>query len=367
MEERELYSIPRSLLNLPNTGGRQATSRGPREGRRPPRECNSACNWPRRLERHLKAWNGIALLRCWIDGLATPPRSLHLAPRSSMKRHVPVTMGSPRFRTAETGLCTVTDAWFPPNSVLERHTHARAIFAIMLAGSFTNRIVGRDFDCMGASFWTEPLGEPHANRGGTAGARVFVIQPDNDKSAEFAPFAGLLGEVSYGRHGTLALDGRRVLAEIGSRDQLAALAIDSGVMQMLIAAARLTGSKTNRHHAPPPRWVQQARDYVHEHFRKSFRLSDVAALVGVQPARLAQVFRRFYGSSMGEYARAQRLSWALEQLQHTDASIATVAVAAGYCDQSHLTREVKRALGVGAAGYRQRWRSEAGPRSSEDS
>jgi AraC family transcriptional regulator len=265
-------------------------------------------------------------------------------------RHVPVTMGSPRFRVADTGMCSVTDAWFPPNSVLEPHTHARAIFAVMLTGSFSNRIAGREYDCTPSNYWTEPLGEKHSNRGGSAGARVFVVQPDPRTSDVFAPFESLLRSVRYGRHGTIALDSRRVLCEIGSDDGLAPLAIDSLVLGVLISAARLTSAAT--HHAPPPRWVRQAREYVHEHYRRSFRISDVATLVGVEPSRLAHVFRRYYGSSVGQYARAQRLGWALEQLEKSAAPIAKIAVAAGYCDQSHLTREVRRALGVGPAEYR---------------
>jgi AraC family transcriptional regulator len=270
-------------------------------------------------------------------------------------RHVPVTMGSPRFRVADTGACSVVDAWFPPNAVLEPHTHPRAIFAVMLAGSFVNQIAGREYHCVAASFWTEPLGEKHANRGGLLGARVFVVQPDPRQADVFAPFASLIDAVHYGRHGSVALDARRVLAEIGSDDRLAPVAIDSVVLSMLVTAARLTSYLPR--HARAPRWLQQAREYVHEHYRRGFRVGDVAALVGVEPSRLAHVFRHYYGSSVGEYARAQRLSWALEQLETTDAPIAKIAVSAGYCDQSHLTREVKRALGVGAAGYRKERRS----------
>lgn len=265
-------------------------------------------------------------------------------------RHVPVTMGSPRFRVADTGACSVVDAWFPPNAVLEPHTHPRAIFAVMLAGSFANQIAGREYDCTAASFWTEPLGEKHANRGGSRGAHVFVVQPDPCRADVFAPFASFVDSVRYGRLGTVAVDARRVLAEIGSHDRLAPVAIDSLVLSMLVTAARLTSDVA--HHARAPRWVQQAREYVHEHYRRGFRVGELASLVGVEPSRLAHVFRRYYGCSVGEYARAQRLSWALEQLEETDTPIAKVAVSAGYCDQSHLTREVKRALGLGAARYR---------------
>ena len=55
---------------------------------------------------------------------------------------VPVTMGSPRFRSLDTEAFSITDAWFPPGEVLHAHTHARGIFATMVEGSFDTTIAG---------------------------------------------------------------------------------------------------------------------------------------------------------------------------------------------------------------------------------
>lgn len=259
-------------------------------------------------------------------------------------------MGSPHFQDSDFGAYMLTEAWFPPHVELEPHTHGRAIFAVMIEGSFTNRIAGREYECTPGSFWTEPLGERHSNSGGAMGARVFVVQPTCANSENFAAFKTLLDQVHWGRHGNVALEARRILLELQRRDKLTELAIDALLQTMLVSAARLNIRAA--HHAPPAPWVRQARDYVQENFRGGFRIGDLAAQVGVDAARLAHGFRRAYGTSVGEFARSLRLNWALEQLQHTDAPIAKIAVSAGYCDQSHLTREVRRALGMGAAAYR---------------
>lgn len=266
--------------------------------------------------------------------------------------HVPVTMGSPRFRVLDVATCRVTDAWFPPNAYLEPHTHDRSIFAVMLAGSFTNRIAGRRHDCTPASFWSEPLGEKHDNRCAAHGARVFVVQPDPQHADAFAPFSDLLGNVRHARDGSVALDAHRAIREFASDDMLAPLAIEAFVFAMLVSAARV--ALRSRTHVAPPRWVRDAREFVHENYRRRFLLSEVAALVGVEPSQLAHGFRRWYGRTIGDYARAERLTWALEQLEQSDRSIAAIALAAGYCDQSHFTRDVKSALGVGPAAYRRR-------------
>jgi mannose-6-phosphate isomerase-like protein (cupin superfamily) len=117
-------------------------------------------------------------------------------------RNVPVTMGSPLFQDSDFGAYTLTEAWFPPHVELEPHTHPRAIFAVMIEGSFTNHIAGREYDCTPGSFWTEPLGERHSNRGGRAGARVFVVQPAPASMDTFESFTSLLSQVHWGRDGT---------------------------------------------------------------------------------------------------------------------------------------------------------------------
>ncbi|HVT38224.1 MAG TPA: hypothetical protein VHE78_04230, partial [Gemmatimonadaceae bacterium] len=84
-------------------------------------------------------------------------------------RHVPVTLGSPEFRSVDTRSGVVTHAWFPPGTALPPHTHDRPIVAVMLEGGFRTSIARRELECSARCFWTEPLGERHANTAGAEG------------------------------------------------------------------------------------------------------------------------------------------------------------------------------------------------------
>jgi AraC family transcriptional regulator len=267
------------------------------------------------------------------------------------RSNVPVTMGSPRFRTAATSGCTVTDAWFPPGAVLEPHTHERTIFAVMLDGSFDSAIGGRRLDCTPATVWTEPREEKHANYIGQAGARVLVVQPDPARSDLFAPFASLTDEIRMLRHAGIAADARRVLAELDVADALTPLAIDSLVLTMMTAAARLRLAGGRHGRALPP-WLRRAQELLHAHFRERIQLTDVADAVGIHPSHLAHAFRRHFRTTVGMYVRTLRLDWAVDQLARTDEPLAGIALAAGYSDQSHFTRECRRVRGVSPGEYR---------------
>ena len=75
--------------------------------------------------------------------------------------------------------------------------------------------------------------------------------------------------------------------------------------------------------------------------------------MGVHPAHLARCFKREYGQTVGEYARALRLEWAAEQLALDDASLAEIALGAGFADQSHFTRAFRQHAGVTPGRYRE--------------
>ena len=90
-------------------------------------------------------------------------------------RSVPVTMGSPTFRSLELNGFGVTEAWFPAHEVLPRHTHDRPCVAVMVDGSFDLHLTGKAYHCPPTSVFTEPAGEGHANFMGPGGAHVVVI------------------------------------------------------------------------------------------------------------------------------------------------------------------------------------------------
>jgi AraC family transcriptional regulator len=257
------------------------------------------------------------------------------------QRHVPVTMGSPRFRTLDATGCTVIEAWFPPNAVLPSHTHDRPIFGVMLRGAFDSEIAHRTLPCPPAAVWVEPLGERHANHIGREGARVLVVQPD---PAAFDEFSSYFGAVQHMRHAGIAAEALRLVREMDCVDDLSTVVADGLVRTMLVTAVRQR--RATRFHAPVPRWLSQAQEFVYAHFRERVSLSAVAMAVGVAPSHLAREFRARFGTTVGDYMRRLRVEWVADQLTQTAMSLSEVAIAAGFSDQSHLTREFRRRLGV---------------------
>jgi len=97
--------------------------------------------------------------------------------------------------------------------------------------------------------------------------------------------------------------------------------------------------------------VRKIRDYLHAHVEDAVSLGDLSALVGWSPAYVNRVFRREVGLPPYRYLqrlRVERAAWRLA----AGAPIAETAYATGFADQSHLTRQFKRFVGVTPGQYR---------------
>ena len=265
-------------------------------------------------------------------------------------RHALVTMGSPSFRHLRSPSVDVVSAWFPPNAHLDSHTHARAVFGIMLEGSFNTRILGRDVEYLAAGAWTEPAEEKHANLAGRRGANVLIVQPGADSGALRETHRALLDEIVYLRSPDLLVDAARLEAECIQPDDLSSLVVEGTALAMLARAARLY--RLTKHHDRAPAWLLAAKEYLRAHRLERIKLGDVARSVGVHPSRLAHEFRARYAQTPGEYVRGLRLEWAAEQLRHDGASLADIAIRAGFYDQSHFSRMFRQQFGVAPAAWR---------------
>jgi AraC family transcriptional regulator len=257
-------------------------------------------------------------------------------------------MGSALFRSMALDGFDVVEAWFPPGVRLPRHTHDRACVATMLEGSFDLAIAGRVFPCPPAAVATEPAGERHANRIGDAGAHVVVIQPDPCRTDLLRPFAPLLERASQRHHAGIAAAAARLARELDHPDDLASLAAEAAVLEILVVLGRVARGAER---APPP-WLLRARDLVHARFREPLRIADVAREAEVHPGHLARAFRQHFRITLGSYIRTLRLEWVAARLLESKESLAGIALAGGFADQSHLTRAFKEYSGLTPHAYR---------------
>ncbi|MDH3223965.1 MAG: AraC family transcriptional regulator [Gemmatimonadota bacterium] len=265
-------------------------------------------------------------------------------------RAVPISLGSPRFVSTESGGFTATDIWFPPDLELPTHTHDKAVLAVTLAGSITATLPGRRLESPKASFWTEPAGESHGNRVGPKGARVLALQPTAERVESLGGVGRWLDGVHLRRDARIHSLAHRLQAEVGVESGCAPLMVESLALEIIASGFR--GRQVRERVRPP--FLERAVALIHARFREPLTLTEIAEEAGVHPAHLTRTFRRYEGRSIGEAVRDAKVQWAAEQILMTDVSLSQIAHEAGYADQSHMSRWILRQYGMTPGALRRR-------------
>jgi AraC-like DNA-binding protein len=97
--------------------------------------------------------------------------------------------------------------------------------------------------------------------------------------------------------------------------------------------------------AAEPRSVARVREYLHEHYRDSISLEQLAAIAGVSKYHLVRTFRAAVGVPPHTYQVRLRLTRSLLMLRQ-GTPLSAVAYELGFADQSHFTRAFRAEYGT---------------------
>ncbi|KPF72493.1 hypothetical protein IP88_09835 [alpha proteobacterium AAP81b] len=106
-----------------------------------------------------------------------------------------------------------------------------------------------------------------------------------------------------------------------------------------------------RIHLTPWR-LKKVVDYVDAHLDGEIGLADMAAVAGLSAFHFSRVFKLATGTSPYHYVRDRRLERARALLSGDHMSIAELALACGFANQSHFTAAFTKAMGVSPGRYR---------------
>jgi len=242
----------------------------------------------------------------------------------------------------------LTEAAYDARSRLPPHTHERSYFCFVLHGAYTERYGRREILCKPSSVTFRAADEPHEAFLHDAGGRVFVIEisPRWIETLR-ADSLSLKSAYEFCGGGASRLCAR-LNREFHKTDTAAKLAIEGLAIELLADASR----QSNETVCTAPPWLRQAREMIIEHFPETLQLTKIAAAVGVHPVYLATAFRQKFGITIGEFVRKLRIEHACIELSKGDLPLATIALQAGFVDQSHFSKVFKLYVGTTPAKYR---------------
>jgi len=247
-----------------------------------------------------------------------------------------------------TGL-RLTEVTYNPGIVTSKHWHEQTGFCLVLRGSYTEDYGKKTLDCTPRTVTFSPAGEEHLNRFHSEASHCFIIDVEAEWLKRVREYGLTLNNPIDFHKGSLVWLTTRVYNEYNNMDEVSPLAIEALILEMLVEVSRGFTSASER---KPPRWLQQARFFIYEHFSQKFSLEEVASAVGVHPIYLASEFRRHYQCTVGECVRRLRIEYACRELTENETSLVEIALAAGFSSQSHFSSVFKRMTGMTPATYR---------------
>jgi len=253
-------------------------------------------------------------------------------------------------RQFDAGGFGLSETRYLPRTTLPRHSHESHYFGFVLRGFYRERFERTVRSCEPSTLLYHPAGELHSQQFDQTAVRLFRIEVRPQRLQYPArPNVSITGrDFRGGSHVQLT---QKLYHEFRERDAVSHLVIEGLALELIASLARDTADpkKTLRQ---PPRWLNQAHDLVLSRYLESLTLGEIAAVVGVHPITLAREFQRAFGCTVGQMVRRERIKFACRKLQAADESIAEIATASGFYDQSHFARTFKKLMGLTPAIYR---------------
>lgn len=222
---------------------------------------------------------------------------------------------------------------------VDEHSHDDAHFVLATHGRYITTAAGPETE--GPALVFNPPGVVHRDRFVDGGGYFLAV------SFEAADWRAL---ADAGR--VAAIDALRLTGPVARR---AALRLTRSLLARDVEAMSLEGLSLElaaQALAPTvdsdkrPSWLDRAETFLADTFDQPISVADLAEIAGVHPVHLARGYRRWLGAAPGDRLRTRRLERAADLLMRGRDPIGEIALASGFCDQSHLNRQFVRAYGV---------------------
>jgi len=252
----------------------------------------------------------------------------------------------------------VIESRYSPGERLSQHCHSRAFISITLTGSYSEDWGSVPCDYTAGQTIFHASGESHSNRFGDRGAELLNVMIYPNVLGELRqlgvdPDIRSVCESEYSLQLAIKLRHEAFFVH----DLSSGLVSEGLAMELCGEIFRCQTRDVNC----TSHWLDKVDSILRARFREPVTLADLAGTVGVHPVHLARAFRKRFGHSVGEQIRKLRTEEACRELWHSQLPIAEIAARAGFSDQSHLSRTLKRYIGMSPREFRSRPAKEIDP------
>jgi AraC family transcriptional regulator len=201
------------------------------------------------------------------------------------------------------------------------HEHAHPYVTLALEGSYEEEVRGARRRYARGAIVVHPGGERHADRFAEGEARLLGLERLG------LPVDGLMNRPA-------AIEGERGAVRALLR---VVRSSESGELDVDEAIAAAVGPAAAGGRREPP-WIAELCRRLESEVAVPPRLGTLARELDLDPSYLARAFRAARGTTIAAWSRRARIDWVRVRIAAGARDLAALALDAGFCDQSHLTR-----------------------------
>lgn len=218
---------------------------------------------------------------------------------------------------------------YAPGQKQATHAHAAPSIALMLCGALREDSGGGSTVQTGPAIGIKPDAVRHGNCYGPDGAILLSVTVRDP---------ALWAAVASGRGWDWQPAGRALRAL--AAQTVAGRVTPADFAAELLAAARVPAPAIGA----PPAWLRRARAALAD--APGLPLDAVARDAGVHRVHLSRSFSRWYGETITHFRLRRRTEVGLRLVLHDGLTAAAGSCEAGFADQSHFARSLRRIVGA---------------------
>lgn len=216
--------------------------------------------------------------------------------------------------------------------VMEPHSHSTAQFSTLVSGQSRETLSGKTLENQLGAAQFKPIDFEHSNKIGPYGAMLLSI----NINAENEAFKDEFGNIGWNLGDTTSSQGLwKTLCNL-TLSPASSLTVDLEEITLgLLSGVLPYAGKVKI----PPGWLVHAQQALHE---CNMSVTEIARNTGVHRVHLTRVFQAHFGVSVTQYRQRLALQKGISGILSQKQSTATAANEAGFSDQSHFSRVMKK-------------------------
>ncbi len=233
--------------------------------------------------------------------------------------------------------------YYAPNVLMPMHSHSVGQFSTLISGQAAEANIQSEYENRQGVAEFKPVGYRHSNQIGPYGALFLSINMDSEQDS----FVDEFGRLSWSLLGAsqAATLWNQLSSLLFNPAKAAEVDIETLVLDLLSASL-----PAPTHLGRPPSWLKLAEQALIE---SDMSVGQIAEEVGVHRVHLCRVFQANFGLSVSLYRQRAALQKSISAMISHGESISSASLAAGFADQSHFTRTLKKQFGVTPSTIRQ--------------